>query len=284
MLQQPPRLPLLVRDSSEQIGAEAPACRDAGIDGHTVMSVAGHATISTQRGCKLRIARYPTFTYNPTTGGGSGQLVGPPTDGRQHVRFDTAVLNIPTVSWRNTRIAGFAPILGASIAIKPTKLEGYVEQQTGRVQLTFCCQFNLSVFGFYKVTPGQLSECTWLVHSSSPCQQALQVPPVCSPSQSEEMPPKYHMLHAPVQAPPLQVVTELTTESINGRYTQTNGKRMNTDGLCELVGTTNVPKTSDNLLNRFLTLPTEAFALMRATINLQADPANPTASASAHTA
>ena len=100
-----------------------------------VMSVTGQATISTHRGCKLRIARYPTFTYNPVSGGGSGKLLGPPTDGRQRVQFDTSVLNIPTVSWRNTRIAGIAPILGANIAITPTKLEGYVEEQTGRVQV-----------------------------------------------------------------------------------------------------------------------------------------------------
>ena len=120
------------------------------------MSVTGQATISTNKGCKLRIARYPTFTYNPVKGGGPGQLLGPPADGRQHVRFDTAVLSIPTVSWRNTRIAGIAPILGANIAITPTKLEGYVEQQTGRVQLSFCCQFNLSVFGFYKVLSSKL--------------------------------------------------------------------------------------------------------------------------------
>ena len=92
------------------------------------------------------------------------------------------------------------------------------------------------------------------------------------------------MSYGAVQAPPLEVVTELTTESINGCYTQTNGKRMNAHGLCELVGTTNVPKTSDNLLNRFLTLPTEAFALMRATIRLQADPAESTASDTAYTA
>ena len=72
-----------------------------------------------------------------------------------------------------------------------------------------------------------------------------------------------------MQAPPLEVVTELTTESIDGRYTQTTGQRMDSNGLCVLVGTTNVPKTSDKLLNRFLTLPTEAFALMRATISLQ---------------
>ena len=158
---------------NRSVQKQSPPYKDMPTNGQTAMSATGQATISTHRGCKLRIARYPTFTYNPTTGGGSGQLIGPPTDGRQQVRFDTAVLNIPAVSWRNTRIAGIAPILGANIAIKPTKLEGYVEQQTGRVQLTFCCQFNLSVFGFYKVAPGQLPERSWLVHSLSPCQQVL---------------------------------------------------------------------------------------------------------------
>ena len=90
---------------------------------------------------------------------------------------------------------------------------------------------------------------------------------VASPAPKQMVTPGFILLS--VQAPPLEVVTELTTESINGRYTQTTGKRMNSDGLCELVGTTGVPKTSDRLLNAFLTLPTEAFALMRATIHFQ---------------
>ena len=120
----------------------------------------------------------------------------------------------------NTRILGVAPILLANIAIKPTKLEGFVERQTGQVQLQFCCQFNLSIAGLY-------------------------------------------------HAPPLEVSTQLTTESIKGKYTSASGKRMDADGQCELVGTTEVPTTSDSFLNRFLTLPTEAFACMRAVIKLQ---------------
>ena len=113
-----------------------------------------------------------------------------------------------------------APILLARISIQPTKLEGFVEPRTGRVQLRFCCQFNLSIAGLY-------------------------------------------------HAPPLEVSTELTTEAIMGRITSASGRRMDTSGACELVGTTAVPKTCDRLLNSFLTLPTEAFALMRAVIRLE---------------
>ena len=116
-----------------------------------------------------------------------------------------------------------APIIAARIAITPTKLQGYVEQQSGRVQLEFQCTFNLSVLGVY-------------------------------------------------HAPPLEVNTQLTTESMQGRYTSTSGQRMNAAGECVLVGTTGVPKTTDRLLNSFLTLPTEAFALMRAVISLDDTP------------
>ena len=73
-------------------------------------------------------------------------------------------------------------------------------------------------------------------------------------------------------APALEVTTDLTTESIQGRYTSASGRRMTSAGECELVGTTNVPKTSDRLLNSFLTLPTEAFACMKAVITLDEAP------------
>ena len=126
----------------------------------------------------------------------------------------------------NTRILGVAPIFAARIKIKPSKLEGYVEQRTGRVQLRFECQFNLSIAGVYK-------------------------------------------------APPLEVSTELTTESVQGKYTHATGKRMNAAGECELVGTTAVPKTPDRLLNGFLTLPSEAFAKMVAVIALDSEQQTP---------
>lgn len=67
--------------------------------------------------------------------------------------------------------------------------------------------------------------------------------------------------------PPLRVKTVLSTEGAKGQFQSAEGKRF-TDGRGgTLVGVATVPKTGEWIIDTFLQLPNEAFALLTADIN-----------------
>lgn len=75
----------------------------------------------------------------------------------------------------------------------------------------------------------------------------------------------------PIYRPPaLQVKTILSTESVLGKFQSADGSRFSSDGTSSgllkgrLVGIAEVPPTGDWLLDTFLQLPSEAFALLAA--------------------
>lgn len=65
-------------------------------------------------------------------------------------------------------------------------------------------------------------------------------------------------------APPLSVVTTLTSESSSGQIYSANGTRLGSDGKCRLVAVARVPKTNDWFVDTFLLLPTDALAILSA--------------------
>ncbi|KAF5830964.1 hypothetical protein DUNSADRAFT_13795 [Dunaliella salina] len=69
-------------------------------------------------------------------------------------------------------------------------------------------------------------------------------------------------------APPLVINTLLTSESTKGKFREGTGSRLN-NGAVKLVGTSNVPKTGDILVDTFLMLPTDALAIMDATMKFE---------------
>lgn len=64
------------------------------------------------------------------------------------------------------------------------------------------------------------------------------------------------------KAPPLYVVTNLTTEGVQGSRRSGQGKRMDPNGFTKLVGVATVPKTHSWPIDKFLMLPDETFAVM----------------------
>ena len=72
----------------------------------------------------------------------------------------------------------------------------------------------------------------------------------------------------PIYKPPsLEVKTVLSTESAQGTFQSADGARFQCDGSSSrgrLVGIAKVPQTGDWLLDAFLQLPSEAFALLTA--------------------
>lgn len=88
--------------------------------------------LRTTKGCGLGVSRYPDFVYNAEGGGGSGkaeQL----EDGRWHVEFNAAEVNIPDVGYATTTLLGIPLPPPIRIQIVPDSLEGIVDRNTGKV-------------------------------------------------------------------------------------------------------------------------------------------------------
>lgn len=72
----------------------------------------------------------------------------------------------------------------------------------------------------------------------------------------------------PIYKPPsLKVKTVLSTEHSTGRFRSASGERF-VGSKGKLVGIADVPKTGDWLLDNFLQLPTDAFALLSAELEI----------------
>eukprot|EP00775_Hariotina_reticulata_P001609 gene1609-1949_t len=67
------------------------------------------------------------------------------------------------------------------------------------------------------------------------------------------------------RAPSLAVRTTLTTEHSAGQIHEADGQRLQ-DGSVMLVGVARVPEVEDAFLNTFLMLPTDALAVMKASL------------------
>lgn len=72
----------------------------------------------------------------------------------------------------------------------------------------------------------------------------------------------------PIYKPPsLKVKTVLSTEQATGRFRSASGERF-VGSKGKLVGIADVPQTGDWLLDNFLQLPTDAFALLSAELDI----------------
>lgn len=70
------------------------------------------------------------------------------------------------------------------------------------------------------------------------------------------------------KAPPLMVKTTLTSEESKGLMRSGEGKRMDGEGRCRLVGVATVDPVNDLLLDSFLGLPTECIADLNVQISV----------------
>ncbi|DBA83296.1 TPA: hypothetical protein ACH3X2_006794 [Trebouxia sp. C0005] len=97
--------------------------------------------------------------------------------------------------------------------------------------------------------------------------QSLYIPDVYSKTAKflgAPLVPPFRIRIEPVklEAPPLYVVTNLTTEGVQGSRRSGQGKRMDPNGFTKLVGVATVPKTHSWPIDKFLMLPDETFAVM----------------------
>ncbi|CAK0735881.1 hypothetical protein CVIRNUC_000655 [Coccomyxa viridis] len=111
----------------------------------------GQVSMRTLSDCELAVAVYPTFSYNSIGGGG---LASATQEGSVvHIQFDPSTLKIPDVNFRNTTFMGVPMAPPFSIAVKPKKLEGYIDRKTGKAELTFLADFMFTAGPLYSAPP-----------------------------------------------------------------------------------------------------------------------------------
>lgn len=123
------------------------------------------AQLETLSGCNLAIGAYPAFTYNAIGGGGPAELGPRDREGRQALRFAPQELTIPALHSGTTRWLGLPLPPGLQITIEPQRLEGWLHDASGAIQLAFEARFQFSALGLYQ--PSALRVCCEL--SSGAC-------------------------------------------------------------------------------------------------------------------
>jgi len=199
--------------------------------------------METTSDCKLSMSWLPWMSYNALDGGANGKCLTFTRDNNQinnsmsehlvKLDFDTATARIPPLNHQTTAILGRLPLPPFfNIDITPKQLSGWLDKQTGQLQLTYDASFTLKIGSW--ILPG-----------------------------SDSKPISFY------PAPPLVIKTVLTTEPVQlsggddgdgGSVLQ--GKRMDSEGYATLVGAAIVPATDHLLTNILLQLPGTATAQM----------------------
>lgn len=203
---------------------------------------------------KLSMSWLPWMTYNATDGGADGKCQTFTTRNNKSMseclvklEFDTATARIPPLNSQTTAIVGRLPLPPFfNIEIIPNQLSGWLDKQTGELQLMYDASFRLRIGNW--AVPGFNS-------------QPISFCP----------------------APSLKVKTVLTTELLqlsdnnnddgngSGGGIVLQGKRMDNQGYATLVGAATVPATDHQLTNILLKLPATATAQMSCRFKLPDD-------------
>lgn len=103
--------------------------------------------------CSLAIGAYPRFQYDASGGGGVGVLHPGDSEGRRPLHYPHEQLVIPPLNRRTTRVLGMPLPPGLEVRIHPETLEGWLEPDSGAVQLHFQARFVFSAAGIYQAPP-----------------------------------------------------------------------------------------------------------------------------------
>lgn len=119
----------------------------------------------TQSDCNLAVARYPTFRYNASGGGGWGRVESQ-EGSLLRVVFDAEALVIPALSFKTASIFNVPIPPPLNIAINSKKLEGTIDLSTGEVNLDFSATFDFTAGPLYRA-PSLLVQTTLTTESSA---------------------------------------------------------------------------------------------------------------------
>ena len=96
-------------------------------------------------GCRLKIGKYPPFTYNAYGGGGKAKFL---TNQKSHllsISFSSKSFAIPPLTSKTTKFLFFPLPPCFKIEMSMDKLEGTIDQNSGKVSLTFESKFLFSI-------------------------------------------------------------------------------------------------------------------------------------------
>jgi len=96
-------------------------------------------------GCRLRIGKFPPFTYNAYGGGGKATLLSNQTNNLLYISFSSTTFSIPPLTSKTTRFLSFPLPPGFKIAMSLDKLEGTIDKNSGKVLLKFESKFLFSI-------------------------------------------------------------------------------------------------------------------------------------------
>ena len=101
-------------------------------------------------GCRLKIGKYPPFTYNANGGGGNATLLPNQTNNLLHISFSSKTFSIPPLTSKTTRFLSLPLPPGFKITMSMDKLEGTIDKNSGEVLLKFESKFFFSIGAIFK--------------------------------------------------------------------------------------------------------------------------------------
>ena len=96
-------------------------------------------------GCRLKIGKYPPFTYNAYGGGGKATLVANQKNNLLHVSFSSQTFTIPPLTSKTTRFLTLPLPPGFKIKMSMNQLEGTINKNSGEILLRFESNFLFSI-------------------------------------------------------------------------------------------------------------------------------------------
>ena len=101
-------------------------------------------------GCRLKIGKYPSFSYNAYGGGGEAELLPNQKNNLLHIAFSSKTFSIPPLTSKTTRFLSLPLPPGFKIKMFMNQLEGTIDKNSGEVLLKFESKFLFSIGGILK--------------------------------------------------------------------------------------------------------------------------------------
>ena len=96
-------------------------------------------------GYRLKIGKYPSFSYNAYGGGGEATLLPNQKSNLLHVSFSSKTFSIPPLTSKTTRFLSLPLPPGFKIEMSMDQLEGTIDKNSGEVLLKFESKFIFSI-------------------------------------------------------------------------------------------------------------------------------------------
>ena len=106
--------------------------------------------LSSLEGCRLKIGKYPPFTYNAYGGGGKATLIPNQKSNLLNISFSSKTFSIPSLNSKTTRFLCLPLPPGLKIKMSMNLLEGTIDTNSGDVLLNFEAKFHFSIGAMYR--------------------------------------------------------------------------------------------------------------------------------------